>query len=533
MRYFAYRVVSGELVHTDLPLARPRLGRTLSGAHSLRARMEPAVHDELVNTRAADGLPILFPWATFVLAATDTGTVPFGGPLVRARRAGPTYELEAASTFAWLSRQYWLGGTYRRVRIDPLRVVRDLVAATQGHANAVPITVTGDTGSPLVVGESENLLPLNVATGTDTLTTTEGFTSVDAALSSSTAWSAEGGRSLEADMGPSHAAGAQIAEIDPQPVEPGSGYSFYGGVTTGATEPNQDREVTLVARFLDGAGGVVAARRHQEKLRVPSNSRNEFRQFRWEGLSNASQAVAAVALSLESDGDDDPMAYFVDNLTFRKGAGVQHPYEVSRVDGVNIGDEIASLAGAEPGFDFADEVAGTPDAPEFRLRLGYPRLGARRHELTFSTDWNIGADTPELADGDDYANIVLGVGRGEGQDGATSLWWARSELVPWVMDTFQRKDLRRPELNRLTKRRVTTASRMTTVSQVTVRDSPAAPLWSWQIGDDLHIHAETPWGTIALWTRVTSDEIDLDSREATLNLQPADTFVYGPSEGAT
>lgn len=365
MRVYVYRILSGRLLHRDLPVRSPRLGRRFDGAHSFRASMEPAIHDELVTTDTGDGLPVLFPWASALLLADDTGTLHFGGPLVRARRAGPAYELEAASPLAWLARQYWLGHRYRRTTpTDVATVITDLVADTQGSATSIPITVTGDTATRMEVG----------------------------------------------------------------------------------ADPDQ-------------------------------------------------------------------------------------PYEVTKTDGVNIGSEIGNLASEEPGLDLVDEIAGTPEAPEFRLRIAYPRLGTRRHGLVFGSDWNLVGEPPEIADGDDYANTILGIGRGEGLDGASVVASANAGLVPRVMDTFQRKDLRRQPLMGQARRRATAAARMSTLSRITVQDTATAPLLSWNVGDDIWVTVAASWGEIAMWTRLVSDELDFEAGEATLDVVAADSYVYGRPVG--
>lgn len=377
MRIYAHRVVTGETLHSDLPVTGPVLSRTFSGAHSLRARMEPAVYRELVTGPHSDGLPVLTPWATFLLAADDSGTLRFGGPLMRGNPRGPEYELEASSTSAWLRRQLWLSPRYYLTsETDVAQVIRDLVAETQGKRDSVPITVTGSERS---------------------------------------------------------------------------------GITVGGPEEDVD--------FETGSG---------------------------------------------------------EQVEFTAG-----PYEVNRADGTFIGDEIDDLASQEPGLDYVDEIAGTPEAPEFRLHLGYPRVGGRRHRLTFDTDWNITVDVPELNDGDGYAKTMLGIGRGEGDSGLTALHTVPAELIPQVMDTFQRKDLGAKQLRTVTRRRATAASRMTTIPSVAVRDTSHTPLWSWSPGDDIYVSADTPWGEVALWCRVVSDETGLVQREATLELEPAGSFVYG------
>lgn len=367
MRYYALRIMSGEMVHTSLPLAAPRFSRKLKGGGSLRGHMDPAVNAELRTEKHDDGLPVLWPWATWILAEDNGGHLQWGGPLIHPVRQDSRYNIECGGIMAWLNRQYWLGGPYRKTRVDPLQVVRDLVANVQASPEANIGLVVDDTTSDLRIGEP-----------------------------------AQGDR-------------------DARPVE-----------------------------FVE-----------------------------WETPK--------------------------------------------------IGREINNLATSEPGFDYREEVRWldrNAQTVEFRIRLGFPRLGTRRHELTFDTQWNLGPEG-QIGDGDYYAQTVVGVGKGQGRDMVGPIVESvPTPLVPRVMAVADHKTVGREEqLRKLVRAETTARTVMSRIPRVPVRDTPHAPLGSWHVGDEVLARVRTDWGTADMWGRITEDEWRPDDAyPAVLTLEPATAF---------
>lgn len=195
--------------------------------------------------------------------------------------------------------------------------------------------------------------------------------------------------------------------------------------------------------------------------------------------------------------------------------------------------------------DLVDDLVSEDGAPQYtntcyyqangtirrRLVLGYPRLGARRSDISFTSGVNIVSAPPVTYSGDDFANTVIATGSGEGtatrfavdphRDGRL-----RMESV-LALPTVNGKDVlgRRAAAER--KRRQV----MGEVTEITVRDHPAAPLGSWQIGDDVRIAVHNQWLSFTGWARITADSYRSDrSDQAVLTLARADTFHYGAPE---
>lgn len=197
--------------------------------------------------------------------------------------------------------------------------------------------------------------------------------------------------------------------------------------------------------------------------------------------------------------------------------------------------------------DLMDDLVSEPGSPQYtnachyqsngtirkRLVLAYPRLGGRRTDISFKTGVNI-IEAPSVTySGDDFANVVIASGSGEGtatrfavdpvRDGGL-----RMESV-LALPTVNGKDV-------LGRRAATERRRrqiMGDVTQITVRDHPNAPLGSWQIGDDVHVSVHNQWVSFTGWCRITADSYRPgdSADQAVLTLKRADAFQYG-SEAA-
>lgn len=193
--------------------------------------------------------------------------------------------------------------------------------------------------------------------------------------------------------------------------------------------------------------------------------------------------------------------------------------------------------------DMVDDLVSEAGAPQYtnacnyqangtirrRIALGYPRLGARRKDISFTTGVNIVSAPPVGYSGDDYANVIIATGSGEGT--------ARRFAVDPVRDGRLRMEsvLALPTVNGndiLGRRAAAERKRrqiMGDVTQITVRDHPAAPLGSWQIGDDVTVAVHNQWLSFTGWARITADSYKPGDNpdQATLTLARADTFHYG------
>ncbi|MER6092459.1 hypothetical protein [Streptomyces bluensis] len=193
--------------------------------------------------------------------------------------------------------------------------------------------------------------------------------------------------------------------------------------------------------------------------------------------------------------------------------------------------------------DMVDDLVSEPGSPEYtnvssyqangtierRIRLAYPRLGTRRTDISFSTGVNIVDAPPVKRSGDDFANVVIGTGSGEGTGTRFAVDVTRDGNLR--METV----LALPNVNGtdVLGRRVSAERRrrqiIGQVEQITVRDHPGAPLGSWQIGDDVYVTVNNEWTSFKGWCRITADSYRPSDApdQATLTLRRADAFHYG------
>lgn len=157
-----------------------------------------------------------------------------------------------------------------------------------------------------------------------------------------------------------------------------------------------------------------------------------------------------------------------------------------------------------------------------RLRLGYPRLGRRRTDITFTVGVNV-IEEPSVTTAADV-NRVLVLGAGEGSE-ARRGWATRSTQSLGRTVVLTDKALTSNAACRAAaQRHLDWLSGNDEVTTITVRDHPNAPLAAWSPGDDIYIEGSgTGWaGDLGVWVRVLSDEIDPERGEATLTVTRAE-----------
>ena len=230
---------------------------------------------------------------------------------------------------------------------------------------------------------------------------------------------------------------------------------------------------------------------------------------------------------------DSNLRVTVDATASKAQAGTPaEPYAVAWWEAPTLGEVIDDMVAIESGPEWTEAVAwGTDGKPATRIKLGWPRLGTRRTDISFTTGINIVKPTPVEYDADTYAQVVLALGAGEGRN--------RRRAVDAVRDGRLRLERifeasSEKAVDRLTARaRVERTARQVIgeVTEITVRDHPAARIGSWQIGDDVRIRVHDHWNDFDSWARIVGWQIRPPSGEeqeqAVIQLQRADRFTYG------
>ncbi|CAM5235394.1 hypothetical protein [Streptomyces griseomycini] len=210
------------------------------------------------------------------------------------------------------------------------------------------------------------------------------------------------------------------------------------------------------------------------------------------------------------------------------------PWELAWWDAPDCGQTLDNLV-KQYQFDWIETHAwkdSTSNTITHRVRLGTPRLGRKRTDLRFAQGENIIAIAKPEGMGDDYANEVIVLGRGEGRkmkrvqvaDFASRTWGTRRlRRVATVTD----KTLTSGEaLRKRGQQELNGRTAALQIPAVQIIDHPNARFGSWSLGDDIRVQVHVPWvGDIDVWHRIVSDEISADGL-VTFTLKRSDSFHY-------
>lgn len=231
-----------------------------------------------------------------------------------------------------------------------------------------------------------------------------------------------------------------------------------------------------------------------------------------------------------TDGD---LGVIVDSTTSASTIGTPaDPYQFHAWETPNLGDRFDDVVTGDATPDYTCTTEWNPERTDVikRIRIGWPRLGARRTDISFSSGVNIIDDPEVILSGDEYAQVVIASGLGDGsakrrQTSAVRDGRLRLEHVLDLPDIKANDVLAARAARERTRRQ-----KLGSVAQVVIRDHPAAPLGSWQIGDDVYTRIHNAWTSYTGWCRITGSATRPDAPggpQATIHLAPADTFQYG------
>jgi hypothetical protein len=230
---------------------------------------------------------------------------------------------------------------------------------------------------------------------------------------------------------------------------------------------------------------------------------------------------------------DGDLGVVVDSTTSSSKIGtpadVHHSYWYEQK---SLGDQVDELVSdqATPEYTCVTSWNADKTAVVKRIALGWPRLGARRTDIEFSSGVNIVEEPEQVLAGDEYAQVVIGTGAGDGS--------AKLRQISAVRNGRLRLEAAAafPEVNGndVLKARVEweRARRQTlgAVEQVTIRNTPAAPFGAWQIGDDVYTRIHNAWTSYTGWCRITGWTIRPTAPggpQAVISLRPSAEFIYG------
>lgn len=186
--------------------------------------------------------------------------------------------------------------------------------------------------------------------------------------------------------------------------------------------------------------------------------------------------------------------------------GAFKPYELLWWEATDCGSEIDTLATQVP-FEYRERHAWNADKSDVEhfLDLAAPTIGSRRHDLRFVVGENVVVVPPPEFDGDEFANHVIGLGKGDGQAmlrvqlNTPDARLRRTRVLP-AKDVGDENRLRA-----LTDSELRYASVLGSIMQLVVIDHRNAPLGSFASGDEVFVHAGGDgWFGIDMWVRIVS-----------------------------
>lgn len=231
----------------------------------------------------------------------------------------------------------------------------------------------------------------------------------------------------------------------------------------------------------------------------------------------------------QPDGD---LNVLVDSTTSRTTVGTPaEPYGTDWWDAPSLGRVIDDMTALDSGPEWTEETSWSTGRPRGRIRLGWPRLGRRRTDISFATGTNVAAVTPVIYDADEYAQVVIALGAGEGRNRRRATDAVRNGRLrlEHVLDVPAEKANNRLAERARGERRARQI--LGEITSIEVIDHPAAPIGSWQIGDDVRVTVHDQWTDHDDWYRITAWTIrppaDDNPERVSLSLARADRFTYG------
>lgn len=204
------------------------------------------------------------------------------------------------------------------------------------------------------------------------------------------------------------------------------------------------------------------------------------------------------------------------------------PYRLPRWEYRDCGEEMNAMLEVASA-DYIEHHKWNADhtAIQHHIELGVPRLGKKRRDLRFVEGENIIEAVPLTIDGDEFAQDVYGIGKGEGRKMRHTRKVQRDDRIRRTA-LFVDKFANQRRLERLTAREFNRRNDTRGFESVVIRDHPNARIAQIDPGDDILIEAHLDWhGRVRLWNRVLSIETSMAEDAALLRVARSDQFRGG------
>lgn len=180
------------------------------------------------------------------------------------------------------------------------------------------------------------------------------------------------------------------------------------------------------------------------------------------------------------------------------------PYRLAWYQNHDLGGDIDDLASNTP-FDYRERHFWEGDVLRHHVDLGYPKLGKRRENLRFEIGVNV-APPSINPNGDEYASESLVLGAGEGRTMIRGYAVRKDPRLRRVA-VVTVPHIRTTKLaNKRARRDVARRLGVGDIEEIVVDGGhPAAPMGSYQVGDEILVEGDVPWwDDVDTWVRILS-----------------------------
>lgn len=181
------------------------------------------------------------------------------------------------------------------------------------------------------------------------------------------------------------------------------------------------------------------------------------------------------------------------------------PYKLTWYGTHDLGREIDDLASDTP-FDWVEEHSWIGDTEDIRhfIRIGYPRIGTRRADMTFEIGRNVYTEPKIDESGEDYADVVVVLGAGEGSAMIRGEYGVATDRITRAAVVEDKSIKSKTAAIERAKNEVALRTGALNLDSVEVYRTPDTPIESIGLGDEFWLTGRAGWVDVAMWVRVVS-----------------------------
>lgn len=470
----------------------------LSGADTVSVSapsdVEFTLPAEWWSARASDGHHALSPGGTLVVVEDEAGRLRAPSLVESVSLEGETVQVVAGGIGTLPKDIPWGGRPSQHVSTDPAAMVRTIWEHVQSYpASALGVRVTGATSSDGTMGQPGSAAWYQAR---------RAFDEVNRSVQ---VWE---GRMLTRERQVERTA-AEVFRM--------AGVKRVGSIVDQSSAPDDPTYRADSTVWVDSDTDRAHAWRKPAKESA----------FRWVSQSQADPAVKAWRKAVNSRDvgkrylemrqyQADPAREALESLELE----AEEPFELSPYTTLDLAAVVEQAAELGP-LEWVERAGWSGDDLDLAIRLGAPRLGARRPGLFFEVGTNVIA--APVVERNLAPTDLLMQGAGEGSE-TLRTWraWESGPSVRRVRVVTDKDAHTRALVSAAANREARTARREGTggLDSVVVADSEHTPLASLGLGDSIYIRGDLADGTpVNAWRRVMSIRREWGTDTATLGLE--------------